>query len=414
LINIITKVHPNPYAYIDKHQFELLIASKKSLLPDSATKLDFFKMISPIMTSIKDAHSFLVLDQKEYLDSKGLFLSFGIRIIDDRIIVNNDPEQILKRGQEIESINGISAFTIVEYLKKLSTPEGFVLENQLNDAERKFYWYLPTLIEIKKENYIQLKDTLIVYPGSLFKRSKDTTVNNYEYLIFESIPVLKFHSIGGGALPFKLKQFMRRSMRRVQDSQSQYVILDLRDNRGGNVLFLKHILKYFIKEEFKVWDETHLKESAYTRASIQKFTPFKFLLPLINYPIKPITDNRSSVKPKKNIYAGNVVLITNQNTFSAAAMLVDSFKRNSLGVIVGEQYASSELHSFGQNEQFTLPKTSIKGYISTWEYSRKINYGVDYFKVDYLISPQISESNSNEDNLLRLVIENIKSGKFKD
>ncbi|NBW37998.1 MAG: hypothetical protein EBR30_23855 [Cytophagia bacterium] len=119
LINIITKVHPNPYAYIDKHQFELLIASKRSLLPDSATKLDFFKMISPIMTSIKDAHSFLVLDQKEYLDSKGLFLSFGIRIINDRIIVNNDPEQILKRGLEIESINGISAFTIVEYLKNM-------------------------------------------------------------------------------------------------------------------------------------------------------------------------------------------------------------------------------------------------------------------------------------------------------
>jgi hypothetical protein len=413
LIAIVTMAHPNPYAYLDKNQFESLIVSKKSSLPDSATKSDFFKIISPIMTSIKDAHSFLLLDQKEYIDSNGLFLSFGIRIIDNKIIVNKDSKGILNRGQEIESINGVLSSKILEHLKNLSTPEGFVLENQLNEVERKFYLYLPIIVDIKNENFIKLKDSLISYPGSTFQKSQSSIDKNYEYFNFENIPVLRFHSIGGGPFPFELKRFMRRSMRKVRDLQSEYLVIDLRNNRGGNVTFINHILAYFAKSEFKIWDEIHLKRSTLTQKSLQKFTPFKFLLPLVNYPIAEVTINKSSVKPKKKRYLGNVILITNQNTFSAAAMLADSFKKNGLGIIIGEQYASSASHSFGQNEQFILPNTKIRGKISTWEYFRKGNVVDDYCKVDYLIRPQVSEKDLSEDNLLKWVVEKVKSGKLK-
>lgn len=412
LIAIVRLSHPNPYVFFDKDQFESLIVSKKTSLPDSATKSDFFKIIAPLMASIKDAHSFLLLDQSEYINSNGLFLPFGIRIIDDKMIVNKDSKRILIRGQEIESINGVLSSNILENLKKLSTPEGFVLENQLNEVEQKFYLYLPTIVEIKNENCIRVKDSLISYPGSIFQKSQSSIAKKYEYFSFGTIPVLKFHSIGGGPFPFELKRFMRRSMRKVRGLQSEYLVIDLRNNRGGNVTFINHILAYFAKSEFKIWDEIHLKRSTLTQKSLQKFTPFKFLLPLVNYPIAEVTVNKSSVKPKRKRYLGNVILITNQSTFSAAAMLADSFKRNGLGIIVGEQYASSASHSFGQNEEFILPNTKIRGKISTWEYLRKDNVVDDYCKVDYLVRPQVSEQDLSEDYLLKWVVEKIKSGKL--
>lgn len=151
----------------------------------------------------------------------------------------------------------------------------------------------------------------------------------------------------------------------VKEQSIQNVAVDLRGNGGGNSLVADVFITYLDVDEYNT-----------------------FSCPIVRRgPINIVGNNSSNVnvnqKQTNLLFSGNVYILTDTSTFSAAMDFTDMIQGNHLGIVIGEAPANSP-NSYGDIAVFATPNTSILFQVSTKKWLR-----VNQDETDNMIHPDI-------------------------
>ncbi|VUT26683.1 MAG: hypothetical protein MOIL_01668 [Candidatus Methanolliviera sp. GoM_oil] len=100
LVKSIEEIHPNPYHSISKEEFYGQKLEVEEKLNRPMTQREFYKLIAPLVDSLKDGHTYVKPPLSETELDKIKVFPLNVSIFGDRIFVVENYENI-KKGSEI-------------------------------------------------------------------------------------------------------------------------------------------------------------------------------------------------------------------------------------------------------------------------------------------------------------------------
>lgn len=397
--HILEEGHPSLYWYTSKDSISYFFDYAYSRIRDSMTEPQFRTLLSYTISKINCGHTSVRYSKNyfRYLDTaKMKQFPLSIKLWDDSAVVYatlNRKDNIIKRGTVLKSINGKLISFYRDTLFQFLSMDGHGLINKyqtLSNAGTFSGWY---------RNIFGLKDKFIIgYLNNagvekqadvkVFDPKKDSSYND-ELMNFKkqdrkgrrhnllaasrelnidtstSTAFLTLNTFIGGQ---GMRGFIKRTFKHMHHQHIQNLVVDVRNNGGGNVGISNLLTKLIINHRFKMADSLYAinKKSAYGKYIGQNF--------LNRLSMSFITRKRADgkyhfgyferhyYKPKQHHhFDGNVYVITGGNSFSATSLFAYFLKGQKNILLVGEETGGG---AYGNTAwlipDVTLPDTKIR------------------------------------------------------
>lgn len=195
----------------------------------------------------------------------------------------------------------------------------------------------------------------------------------------------------------RFDSFLSNMFETIAAKKSKTLVIDVRDNSGGNSSLCKVLLSWLkpIEEQIEgnsasrlslFWEMCYPQVAKeYRKAFLQNKIDYqlgrmydnKWLTDIVssntgNYNLYGIDfDKLLFVKNRDtgNVFKGNIVFIQNEGTYSSAGQLITDAIDNNIGIIVGSK-SSFKPCNYGDILTWKLPNTSITGSISYKSFKR--------------------------------------------
>lgn len=292
----------------------------------------------------------------------------------------------MKPGDRIRAINGkpvsellprlishISAETPEFAYVLLETYMPLVIWLELGTAEA--YSVSVEHADGSKEIYV-ISEASDETPGSGEKNTPFSLEGRDARMLSETVAYLRpgpFNNTGEGANPLDAKPFegfVDKSFRSFIDKQAAQLILDLRDNPGGDNSFSDPMIAWFADRPFRFSSNFKVRVSpqstAANQARLESNPGNSESTSHLYAKLYASTENGQTVlfpipevKPRSAPrYDGDVYVLVNRYSFSNAVSAAALIQDYGFGVIMGEQTADMAT-TYGAMERFTLPNTGI-------------------------------------------------------
>lgn len=214
------------------------------------------------------------------------------------------------------------------------------------------------------------------------------------------------------------KAYLSEMMEKIDSLQLEYLVVDLRNNPGGNLMLGKQLM-YFLSEEQELND---FKKYHYTSVVSKYFQPRKYqyfekqyLLtnpaPLPEkqlFSFSSITGdsvffssikNPSSpyyVKPNRPVFKGRVYVLADWTSGSAAALLAALLQDNGMATIIGTSVGNNPTGPTTFTP-FTLPETKAAGSIASTYLVRPDSTKPEVLQPDFWVEPSLEDLLTGQD-----------------
>ena len=455
---MVLEVHPGTFRYNNKEEINSALEELKSKFSQPLSYQEAYLAISKITAQLKCDHTKAGFNNQNKIINSIIHyqadkMPFTFKWIDNDMIVTHNASQseVLKRGTKILSINKIKVDEIQEKIIPFIGADGVAKNNRIYKTEVNGYDFRYNAFDIfyplifpLNENQIELEiqqynksriDTIFVTPltrearfTALAERYKNFPKSRDDMWKFEiqsdSIAKLTLNSFGLNgwkAMTIDYKKFLANAFSAIEKKGIPHLIIDIRENNGGNDEMSNELFKYLVKTNVD-----------FEREGRTRYLDFpKSLKPHIKtwgdnpwyYNLKPKDTNsidgyyvfKDNYKPKKDIseypiYKGNTYLLTSSANTSLAFYTALRFKLEQLGLIIGQE-TGGNLNDIngGQILFLTLPNTKIEidfPVMGAFSITKKPNTGViPDIKVGYEID-DILEKRDLELNAIFKIIKN--------
>ncbi len=355
-------IHPNTYEYISKEDFSEEI-SRLSCSCDNISSLGLG--IKQLLAQLRDGHTSLSFS-KSVLGEKSFMFKF--QFLQNGYYLTSATESL---SQYLGSkLKGINNYNVEEIEEKLQTfiPQQNEISTRYYLSSRMVEPKILEYLEIKKNEYITLHletkgriQKIQVFPEDYSKKMvsiEEKTPNMAETLLKKDI---NWHKVIPEHKAFYLqynnceedKNFkMKDIVEKVKESKMSTIIIDLRNNKGGDSDVINPLLE-FLKE----------KEAKY-----------------------------------------KIIVLTGSDTYSSAILnLLDlSSLRNSISV--GEIPHGNPTH-YGEIESFSLPNSGFEIFCSSKLFTFDGYELGESFKPTYIVNTEIESLTKGVDQQMEFVYE---------
>ncbi|HMK25658.1 MAG TPA: S41 family peptidase [Chitinophagaceae bacterium] len=399
---ILEEHHPSLYWYTSKDSMDHYFSYGQQHLKDSMTEQEFRKVLNYVTSKIGCGHTSVRSSKAwiKYTDTArlGKMFPLSLKIWKDSMVVTanlNRKDSIIKRGTVITRINGKAEQKIVDTLFDYISTDGYNLTHKYQTlSNRGFFGSLYTSLFGVSEKYTieymdaagQIKNTTIpVYnpsdtinraairpisntPQPSRKERKQQGLNNVRLLKIDSVNHTAMMDLSSFAEGYQLRRFFRNSFRALQQNKIGHLIIDVRNNGGGEVTNSMLISRYLVNQKFKISDSLY---------SVRKGSPYQQYIKhhfwnklFMTFFTKKKKDGnyhfgyfeRHYFKPKKNDhYDGKVYILIGGNSFSATTLFVSSVIQQDNVTVVGEETGGG---AYGNSAwlipNVTLPETGVR------------------------------------------------------
>jgi len=400
----ITMEQLHPKLYTDSKELEALFASQYDQLKEGMTAIDFYRVVAPIISASRCGHTYIGLSDQDFtpfIESARL-LPFNIYWQNNiALVYANVLIPQLPIGSQVLSIDGIKMEEVITGLLQNLSSDG---ENQtqkirsINDGFRYHYAMdRPTPEKVNIE-FIDpdsgVKSSLeieTVYKSEL-EAAGDSIWGHMSWLsrenssLFEKdyalLRMASFYPSGSNSVK-SFKTLIDVFFAKVKQDQIQNVVIDVRDNSGGDPNVAAHLLSYIEKVEVPYFE---VESGSY--------------YPNLMEPV-PFAENR---------YTGNLYVLINGRGFSTTGHFLALLKYHNIGIMIGEETGGS-FACTDASVIVNLTNTNLK-----FKSSRRI------FKVaveglipgrgvfpDYTVVPTLEEIMSKTDIEMAMALELIKN-----
>ncbi|MEP6596699.1 MAG: S41 family peptidase [Ginsengibacter sp.] len=444
LRNILEKKHPSLYWYTPKDSMDSYFNEGYKAIADSMTELQFgWRIIAPLTNKIHCGHTGFSMSNRwsKFIRNRKLpSFPLYLKIWADTMIVTgnlNSKDSVIKKGTLITAVNGIPNKELLQKMFGYMSQDGY--SNNVNNIRLSlsFPYFHRNIFGLYDSYGIQYidssgieKNTFIPYyrpPADSLDENKKTPFVKREKLSRQqklqmvrllntdkatNLAIIKLNSFSKG----HLQKFFRRSFRKIKNRQAQNLVIDLRNNGGGDINNFVYLTRYIRNTRFRVAD---------TAASIAKnFRPYSkyieadFLEKLaLFFLTRKERDGRYHfgywenriIKPKqRNHFNGNVYILTNGLTFSASALFCNSVKGQGNVVLVGEETGGGWYGNSGiMIPDIILPNTRLKitlPFFRLVQYNHIAKKGTGILP-DIPVNPTVEDVRNNIDRKMEVVKE---------
>lgn len=398
----IYKVHPDPNYNVSRATSDSVfrLIKNNNLTKSTISKQDLIFQIAEYISSFKDGHLRVFPNTLSEISNivSGSCFPLDLIITDTSMLIENNYSECkdLMKGAKIISINNENTGQFLRKLKTRMPSDNERLKNNILSTYFPYqYWLIDkgykkyqiefvslkndtsevVLDRIRYRKYLKLSHKIKLEEyKSYFQRGRgkfaleDSTQylkgklpDSYFYS-YSNVAYLRIKRFTGSA---RQSVFFKESIENAINKNASFLIIDLRNNRGGRSTHFSDILSFIPKDTiFQVQNvvmridenlinfaEVNMKKrdsTLYSKVMLKKlgdtigFNQNDFLI---------INKNKD-----RRIFNGKLVVWVDAGTFSAASSFATIIKNNKIGLIVGEE-TGGFTNSFGDPINLKIPKT---------------------------------------------------------
>ena len=190
---------------------------------------------------------------------------------------------------------------------------------------------------IKAENYFYLPKSIILKPINL------------KFVDQDKIAVLEINSFHNTVDQLFEKKQLKKVFRKIKRRRVDKLIIDIRGNQGGSNNNLTELLQYLLSEDFQVTHSVSIK-SDLNREEMSISSRWQLWRsqkqPKGPYTLLPKLSETSQPK-KRLVYTGDLIVLMDHATFSAATIFASTIQAQGRGLLMGSESAGSARQTFG-------------------------------------------------------------------
>lgn len=354
--------HPNVFQYIRKSDLDSLFVKSHFKITDSLSYTELEKKIRTILSQIGCVHTYIVKPKRK--QNKIFPLCF--HAINDELYVTkdfNDKLDVTKK-YKVLAINGNKSKYIIKTMTDYRSSDGYnkSFKYQLINSSSWFNMMYEFYFDSDSIKMITLVDSMLdsikvvcrMLDTTPVKDKKgidyDTHFGDYTKIKYfeEKVALLKISSFSGLPIIGKMinDNHYKKALKEIEDKNIQTIIIDLRDNTGGDAMSGYRFVSHFINEKHKVLIQ-HNKGNTFKYATLKSKIGLvlnAILGNLFSGRTPQFKDGKSyvSIKPKSKIFSGDVYVLTNGLTLSTASNVTSIFKYKTNAIIAGEETGGGE------------------------------------------------------------------------
>ncbi len=362
-------IHPNLYAYTSKEEIQQHKKGLFKTINKPISRKEFCRLFMPLVSSLGDGHTSLYTPEQDiltYTAMGGLFFPVSIYVKENSLWVKHCPDQSIPPDSRILSVDNHLANDILALFRHYVSGEKTIhRDGLLTYYFPVLYWinynygnvfkieYLPpdqptpVITEINAMPFENLDDQN--------KSLMDTAFYEYHQLN-ENTGIIDFKSFSDLE---RFQQFLEKIFSEIKSSALQNLIIDIRNNGGGNSSLGDELFNYITDKPYSQIEKMQIKLS---KEILDK--GWGDWLPkdtLDKYKGEIYTIYGEPEEPENNefLFDGDVYLLTSSKSFSSANMFASAFKCYEMGTIVGEETGGLTV-CYGDIISLELPYTKLK------------------------------------------------------
>ncbi len=385
------KFHPDPFRYITKDSLHAFVLRVKSSIDKPQTQMQIRFYLKQIVAKIGCGHSD-VASSKEYEKAIQALnrpvLPFNLFVVDTNklCVLNNlskeKKDSIILAGDEILSIDEHPVNSILKRMYSIYTTDGYNQTYQKQGMRYDWFKYYYSFCYGFKNSYtatikhsngqvasytfsaISSKDDTLILPkkDTVIAIQKTKMLTYYRYSKDSTVAVIDINSFGGS----HWRRFMRRSFKDIKKRKITNLVIDVRDNGGGQIdkgmNFLSYLIHKPISLPFDRKPNLMLLNPKWKAGLGTRITPILFCATPIFGIHKGRWRHYFIALPKlRNAYKGNVYVLINGKSFSMSAVASSYLKYKAKAIVIGEETGGNVRGSNAViSGKIVLPNTHIR------------------------------------------------------
>ena len=399
--------HAGLYYFIDKNAFGKKCDSVRQTFTANASVESYYLKLRYLITLLHHGHTRINLPDERtpnykmgVLNKDKSYLPLQLIILNEKLYVLGDcsDEQSIKKGDQIEQINGVSAQRLMNSMLPYIPADGINQTFKYYNLYNYYYFhFLHNLFYPSANQYVlqlagQVKPVTIKAKQPADMEKTYVALNQkslshfekqlqYKPTIATSTAYLKVGSFYKGFIETfnqHYEPFLDSAFADMHKQHTKNLILDIRDNEGGgdsydHILFTHISAKPFLSiGPDKVAGRTfrYARYAVNLSDDVKAFleNPDEFLRDDSTLLLKQqYAGGQVLFQPSKHLFTGNLYVLTNGGTFSAATNFVQylyTYRRTTSQpiVFVGEENGGdiySNVLCAGQGYTVKLPNSSV-------------------------------------------------------
>lgn len=451
-VSALKEAHPGLDIYLNQSEIDSLFEELKAIQASLGLK-DFYKLLLQTVTALDDGHTDLsegklYREAHPYLEST---MPFEFYVVNGEIYISKNYGEISDALEysHVLSINGKSSTEILETLYTLTPADGnnkgFKEAYNEKILSRQFAKLIESsttyTLEIEQpNNSIKTINVQGVHDSIIHKSHYDKTpltfrLNKTKNYAILTVNTFQYRLISESGIDFH--KFLKQSFEELRKSKVENLIIDLRENYGGDNILVLTLYSYLTDGDFIAMSPSLTK--LYDTISVSRYSnfpngkyPYKRtheITPKDNgiYELKNGIDSKESYNSdfiykgpnkkaeniSKNKFSGTVYCLTSGLTFSAAANFSTLLSRSENTLFIGQETGGANGFFCGggfyivtlPNSQFVLQIPFMKRKVAISETSEK---GIGVIP-DYQVDRELKIMHKGEDSELTKAIEIIKT-----
>jgi hypothetical protein len=429
----IKEAHPGLYRYNTPAHFDSILAQTMLKLDRPMTRQEFYRVLLPVAVQVKCGHTKFHPDENwsdnYYFGTKKVF-PLKLYIHGDKawMIDSYDPEIKITRGAEVISINNLPMSEIIHRLLPGFFSDGSNTTFKYIEMSHYFSAYYSNLIDTPDHFDIKYRSreniSSVQVPSisrSIIDQYEKTQSANtsprepYSFGILEdNTSLLTISSFWMGS-DREFKRFLKNSFATKREWGSDNLIIDVRNNEGGNDKRGAILLSWLMNEKFRYYDR--LQATTKSKYSFAQYAHLPKFYGILRHLIHK-TDTGTYVwnhnrglkmqKPKKNSFSGKVYILINGGSFSVTSEFASVAHYLKRAVFIGEETGGGY---YGDNSGtfviVTLPNSRLNLGIPMLAYYTAVkNYPYPDRGIipDYEVSPSIDDILHKNDPVLNFTL----------
>jgi hypothetical protein len=386
--------HPDLYRFNPRADFDRVFARATARLRGAhpLTVAELYRLLAPVVTSIRCGHTRLLPPDAllSEIDRKTPWLPFDVEILDDRLWIlrdyssKNDEEPLA--GAEILAINGRNAAALVATLTGVWSHDGDIETSRAwrMGHGRAFARFLgpaagiaaPFTVKYRLKGAAQSAEFEGLARPAMLRLSrqrhpedqKPETRGESTMLDDGKLAILTLAALNGATdeePPRPIRALVADTFAQMEQRGTETLILDLRNNGGGDNELAKGIVAHLTPEPFDFYRSITMNKLDFSfapyanprdpipmSAARQRDTDGRY--DLYSHP------NWGTQQPAKPYFAGRVFVIVNGGTFSSAAELASLLRARKRAVFIGEECGGGfDGNNSGYMPRVTLPHSKL-------------------------------------------------------
>lgn len=386
LIAYIEDAHPDPYYRYPKKQFYRDARQLRQSFNRPLDIIGFYLAVQPLVTRLEDGHTDLEIPMELYNAGNPFVFPYEVRLSDRApyivaVRTYRGLKAELPRETKIRAINGIPAKKIVADIIRMNSGESEKFRAEF--GANYFDFYLETLYatngtydveytENGQAGTLRVKGEKLDVLQALWQQPDTTRKTAPVTDAYYSLKLFPQGEPSAALIDFTsfedleaFERFADSAFAILQKKNIRHLIIDLRQNGGGDSDIGDAFFQYLAQKPFRQYDCVFKKHSRLLKERLLRHrkdhdraldSSDLAQLRTPNGTFDTLRYNDIPLRENPLRFHGNVYLLVSTYTFSSAADFVQCFKHYRMGTVIGEE-TGGLIVSYGDIVSARLPNT---------------------------------------------------------